>query len=101
MLTLYRALIDLRRQEPALGVGGYEPVDAAGPILAYLRRHRDRRLLIALNLGAEPATLQMPATGDRVLLSTHLDRDEPVKGHSLQLRADEGLIVALAPAERR
>ena len=44
MLCLYRALIDLRRKEPALGIGGYEPVDATGPVLAYLRQYRERRL---------------------------------------------------------
>jgi alpha-glucosidase len=97
MLSLYRALIDLRRKEPALGIGSYEPINAAGPILAYLRRHRERRLLIALNFEAGPATLQVPTDGGRVLLSTHLDRVGSVAAEGLHLRGDEGVIVELTP----
>jgi alpha-glucosidase len=94
MLSLYRALIALRRKEPALGIGAYEPVDAAGPVLAYLRRHRERRLLIALNLDAQATRLVVPV-GGRVLLSTHLDRAGPVAVDGLHLRGDEGVIVEL------
>jgi alpha-glucosidase len=98
MLSLYRALLELRRKEPALGIGRYEPLDAAGPILAYLRRHQDRRLLIALNFQAEPAILEVPAGGGRMLLSTHLDRGGAVDAPGLHLRGNEGLIVELASA---
>ncbi len=94
MLSLYRALIDLRRNEPALAIGDYEPVDAEGAVLAYLRRHDSRELLIALNLSSNPGRLPATATGGRILLSTHLDRQQPVAAHG-QLRADEGVIVEL------
>jgi alpha-glucosidase len=97
MLSLYRALIELRRKEPALGIGSYEPVNAAGPILAYLRSHQERRLLIALNFEAAPATLHVPTGGGRILLSSHLDRNGPVADEALHLRGDEGVIVDLAP----
>jgi alpha-glucosidase len=97
MLALYRALIELRQRVPALAVGGYEPVDAAGPILAYLRRHGERHLLIALNFGAEPATLHARTRGSRILLSTHLDRAGPLAAGGLGLRGDEGVIVELPP----
>jgi alpha-glucosidase len=98
MLSLYRALIALRRKEPPLDIGSYEPVNAAGPILAYLRCHQERRLLIALNFEAEPATLQVPSEGGRILLSTHLDRHGAAAAPGLHLRGDEGVIVELAPA---
>jgi alpha-glucosidase len=99
MLALYRALIDLRRNEPALAVGTYLPVEAEGSVLAYRRRHRRRDLLIALNLSAQPARLPAPASsGGRILLSTHLDRAGSATGRDLKLRADEGVIVAVAPA---
>ena len=98
MLSLYRALIDLRRREPALSLGNYQPVNAAGPVLAYLRQHHGHRLLVALNFGSEPAYSPMPAGGGRVLLSTHLDRKEPVATERVPLRADEGVVVALASA---
>ena len=49
------------------------PVDAEGDVLAYVREHGGSRFLVALNLGASPATLPFPATGE-VALSTRIDR---------------------------
>src|SRR5262249_24781931 len=42
MLTLYSRLIALRRGEPALEVGRFEPLAADGEVLAYIRRGRTR-----------------------------------------------------------
>ncbi|HOS81011.1 MAG TPA: Beta-galactosidase C-terminal domain, partial [Anaerolineae bacterium] len=54
------------------------------------------RYLIALNFAAEPRTLALAeAEAGRILLSTHLDREEPVTLGALQLRAHEGVIIAL------
>ncbi|MET0430291.1 MAG: alpha-amylase family glycosyl hydrolase, partial [Microvirga sp.] len=96
ILTLYRRLIALRRQHLALSVGRFIPLESAGDVLAYERRHESGRLLVALNLGHEPQSAGLPegATG-RILLSTHLDAgDGPVSGR-IDLRPDEGVIVAL------
>jgi alpha-glucosidase len=96
MLSLYRALISLRRAEPALSVGAYAPVRAEEDVLAYERR-ANRRFLVALNLGGRPQELRGVPTGT-VRLSTHLDRaGEPVEA-TLRLRPDEGIVVALADA---
>ncbi|MXQ10657.1 alpha-amylase family glycosyl hydrolase [Microvirga makkahensis] len=96
ILMLYRRLIELRRRHLALSVGRYMPVAAEGNVLAYERRHGTERFLVALNLGHEPHTLSLQdGTAGRVLLSTSPDRgDEPV-GARIDLRPDEGLIVAL------
>src|SRR3712207_6798351 len=45
VLSLYRALIRLRRAEAALSVGAYVPVGADENILSYERHHDGRRLL--------------------------------------------------------
>jgi alpha-glucosidase len=97
MLALHRRLIALRRAEPALAVGGYAPVAAAGELLAYLRTHEGRRLLVALNLGPEPRALDLAAlgAGGRVLLSTRLDRGDEAVAGALRLRGDEGVVVAV------
>ena len=93
MLSLYRALISLRRIEPALSVGAYAPVRAEKDVLAYERR-ADRRVLIALNLGGRPRALRGVPAGT-LRLSTYLDRaGEPVAA-TLRLRPDEGVVVAL------
>jgi alpha-glucosidase len=105
MLALYRRLIELRRAEPALAVGGYAPVPAAGDpsagasrdVLAYLRGYGERRLLVALNLGHGEQAIDIGGIGGgRVLLSTQLDRAGEPAGGVLALRPDEGLIVELA-----
>jgi alpha-glucosidase len=92
MLALHQRLIALRRREPALSLGTYTPVDAEGDVLAYVRAHRDSRLLVALNLGPLPATLEFGGAGEMVL-STDAGRGaEAVRGR-VELRGDEGVIV--------
>ncbi|HLM66623.1 MAG TPA: alpha-amylase family glycosyl hydrolase [Longimicrobium sp.] len=93
MLTLHRALLDLRRREPALHVGDWAPVDADGAVLAYTRSHGTTRFLVALNLGREPASLDFDGTGSAVL-STLSGAAERVQGR-IELRGDEGVIVRL------
>ena len=90
MLTLHRRLLALRRAEPALALGSYAPVEAAGNLLGYTREKDGRRYLVALNLGSRPQTL---GAAGRVVLSTFLDRDDEAVGETLYLRGDEGLIL--------
>ena len=95
MLSLHRALIDLRRREPALAVGDYAPIASDGPVLAYLREQGDRRYLIALNFSNETARLmppEAPGSGE-IVLSSHLDRAGETVADVLGLRPDEGVIV--------
>jgi alpha-glucosidase len=89
MLSLYRALLALRRAEPALSVGSYVPVEGAEDVLAYERRDTatGKRLLVALNLGGQEHELPDAASGRRILLSTRLD------GGAVRLRPDEGVVV--------
>jgi oligo-1,6-glucosidase/alpha-glucosidase len=88
MLTLTRALLSLRRAEPALAVGDYRQVVCEGPLLAYERRSGDTRLLVVLNLGSEAITLPDQALGGERLLST-------LPGGARELRGNEGLILLL------
>jgi alpha-glucosidase len=100
MLALYRRLLALRRERPALAVGAYAPVEADGDVLAYTRGDGPGRCLIALNLGGSPAALAVPAgfREGRVLLSTRLDEDGRRAGDRLELRGDEGVVIAAAEA---
>jgi alpha-glucosidase len=98
ILHLYRRLIELRRREPALSVGQFAAVPAAGDLLAYRRQHRDAsRFLIILNFAGEPATFQSPVLPPHstIVLSTSLDRDNENVRTAIELRANEGLIVQL------
>lgn len=91
VLSLYRALIRLRRAEPALSIGSYRPVSADETILAYERRHGGRCLLVALNMGGAAGRLRLRS--GRILLSTFLDRSGEQAHDALELRPNEGCIV--------
>ncbi|HQI87118.1 MAG TPA: alpha-amylase family glycosyl hydrolase [Anaerolineae bacterium] len=97
ILSLYRRLLGLRRTRPALHGGAYRAVDVAyDDVYVYHRAVFAERYLIALNFAAEPRTLAIPGeTAGRILLSTHLDREEAVSLDALSLRANEGVIIAL------
>ncbi len=96
ILSLYRRLIDLRRSEPALAVGSYRGVPAEGHILTYVREHEGARFFAALNFGHKAQTVTLEATlHGSIALSTHLDREGEVVAGSLELRADEGVLVRL------
>ncbi|HEU0300620.1 MAG TPA: DUF3459 domain-containing protein, partial [Longimicrobium sp.] len=99
MLALHRALLALRRREPALSLGGWAPVDADGDVLAYLRTHGASRFLVALNLGAEPAAVEFGGSGSVVLSTLPDAASEPVRG-AVALRGDEGVVVRLDRASR-
>jgi alpha-glucosidase len=94
MLALHRALVELRRREPALSHGAWAPVDADGSVLAYLRSHAGARFLIALNLSGEPASLKLAGSG-AVALGTHRDRAGDRVDGAIELRGDEGVVVRL------
>jgi alpha-glucosidase len=99
ILSLYKALIQLRRRSPHLVSGSYLPIAAQGDLLLYRRGSDRESIVVALNLGAEPVSLASDTLGfdGKILLSTQLDRQgEKVEG-TLDLRGNEGVIVG-APA---
>jgi alpha-glucosidase len=62
MYRLYRGLIDLRRERPALSLGSYGSVRADGNLLVFTREHGREQLLVALNLGTRrSARVCLPA----------------------------------------
>jgi alpha-glucosidase len=93
ILSLYVKLIELRKQAPELIFGNYNPVETSGDMLAYRRSYDGQTLLVALNLGAEPASMHLEA--GEILLSTQLDRKGENVSGALELRGNEGVIVRL------
>ena len=85
MLLLTRALLALRKSEPALAVGAMRLIDAPDGVLAYERTHGERRLTIMLNLTSRLVIL--PWKG-QAIFSTHGTDPEPGK-----LYPNEGLII--------
>ena len=100
ILSLYAALIALRRAHPAMSVGSYHDVRSGEGVFAYERRHGGERLLVALNFHGEQATIELPekTRAATVLLSTHADRTGEQVATCHRLRANEGVVLALGPA---
>src|SRR5258706_1013992 len=95
ILSLYKALIGLRKKLPQLVSGNYVPIAADGDLLLYRRQSEGKAITIALNLGAEPVSIASDTAdlGGEILLSTFLDRKgERIQG-AVDLRGDEGVII--------
>jgi alpha-glucosidase len=92
LLSLYRALLALRRAEPALAIGAYTPLEVAPPLLGYLRTHGDRRFGVLLNTSARELRAAVPAAlrSQTIVLSTHAGRAGGALGSDLF--ADEGVV---------
>ncbi|MFZ0888203.1 MAG: alpha-amylase family glycosyl hydrolase [Candidatus Binataceae bacterium] len=94
MLSLYRRLIRIRKQTPALTEGSYRSFSPApDDCLAFCRELADRRVLIAINFSSEPR--RIPSIEGRLLVSTIPEReDEAIRG-TLALAPNEAAMVAL------
>ena len=97
MLSLYRALITLRRNEPALSVGAWTGHPASGNVLAYERSDGQKRFLIVLNLGANAAQFEAadPDMKGEILVSTHPDRVATEIGPDVKLEPNEGFVARI------
>lgn len=94
LLNFVRRLIALRAREPALAEGLYAPFHADDRVIAFVREHAARRLLVAVNLAHAPCHLGREVAGT-VLLGTVPERaGEHIEG-TLALGGDEGLILEL------
>lgn len=96
MLTLTKKLIELRRRYPALSRGEFMSLYAPDGIFAFWRVLDGERIIVALNFTPFPKRWVLPieARGKSTIwLSTWLDRHAEQLGDSVELRANEGVIV--------
>lgn len=97
ILCLYRRLIQLRRSDSAFAAGEYVPMRSRNGVLLYKRTWAGRETLIALNTMPHPRRVEGQPVG-RLVLSTYLDQGDIESEHSILLRGDEGVIIALQSA---
>ncbi len=103
MLALYRALTTLRRAEPSLSVGEYAtvPLTGAEAIFAYQRHAAgEPRFLVLLNFGGGEHRLDLShvAPDATIVVATGMQRSGDVDLASLELYANEGLLLQLPDA---
>lgn len=96
ILSLYRRLIQLRKEHGVLQTGDYKAIETNEPsCFAYMRFDNETCLLILLNFSTElllPKVKIRQTSGD-IVLSTLMDKDEEVIIDKVQLRPSEGLII--------
>ena len=95
---LYRRLVALRREQPALRQGSYRPIAANGDLLLYTREFEGDRIFVVLNLGSKPTAVAVPtgSPAGQLLVSTFGDRDGELIRETTDIRANEGLVVKLS-----
>jgi len=95
ILSLYRALLALRRSEPALAVGRYDPLSLAPGVLSFQRSAAGRTLTVVLNLTPDSKSFELPSAlgAVRPLLSTDPDRELSTLPLRVTLLANEGWIL--------
>jgi alpha-glucosidase len=101
ILNLYKALISLRKNLSQLVSGDYVPIAAQGELLLYRRQSKDKAVVIALNLAADPVSIEADAIGldSEILISTFLDREGEKIQRVLDLRGNEGVIIGELDAQ--
>jgi alpha-glucosidase len=103
LLSLYRKLLALRRNEPAFQIGDYLPIPAEGNLLLYKRVLDRKSFLIALNFGDSTVRYsndRFQFKGTIVLDSTLQPEVKGTINGSLVLKPHQGLIIELEPIAR-
>ena len=100
ILTLYRRLLALRRESPALSIGDFAQLNVEDETLVYARRHGEESLMVALNFGGGQHRIELPdwARESRVLLST-VEDVAPVEAGSLLLGSNEAVVLGRVSAK--
>jgi alpha-glucosidase len=88
VLHLFRSLVRLRRERPALAVGAYRSLPAPEGVFSFERWHPQGPVHVHLNFGPAPREIEL--AGGRVLLST---AGSPSGAARLTLAAYQGVIV--------
>jgi alpha-glucosidase len=97
VLSLYRQLLALRRNTPAINSGRYQSLeDLPDNIYGYLRETNGQQFIVVLNFSHQVSLLNLGKWGNgSVRLSTELDRDGRMTLSGVELRPYEGLVIEL------
>lgn len=97
LLHWYKALLRLRKSEPALRLGSYERLPAEQAVLCYERQLGEDRILVALNFSSTARPLHLPPEASwKVLLATPAFSGENLSG--TLLLAGDGVLLLKATA---
>ena len=84
LLSFYRRMIHLRKENPALMAGDYRPLSGESePYLAFTRTSAEQKCLVVLNFSGEPQDVatELEASVGRVIFSNKSQRKEVALKH--------------------
>ena len=97
MLSLYRALLRLRRAEQTLSLGSFALIERTAYTLIYERRRGENGILVVLNMSDRPQAVRVKVARCELLLTTYMDATGDILDREITLRPDEGLILRQPP----
>ena len=94
----YRRMIRFRNEESALQIGDYQPVFATGAVLSFLRIHKNKKFLVALNLSDATESLQpdLKEWNGEVRLGTHIGMEGKSMEGKIELEPNQGLLLEVS-----
>jgi alpha-glucosidase len=97
LLSLYRRLIALRRESPALREGEHRSLFGLAPdVLAWRRSHGDEELLVLANMADDSRTVDSSRLGaEASVMASTGSRDGRVALGGLELAGLEGLLLRI------
>ncbi len=103
ILPLYRRLIELRRQNPALSIGGFVSKGVSNDVWCFERYDDDTRIMVILNFSGNlrPVPILAELRSARLMLSTSPDRPGGIIGTDLTLGPMEGVILDVIRAQQK
>ena len=93
MLSLYRALIRLRRDNDVLSIGDLRLLTATEHVLIYERQLGRQRVMVALNMTGQARSLKFRAPRRKCCFRPTSTIIAPSDAEEIHLRADEGLVL--------
>ncbi len=96
-LSLTRALLHFRQQQPVLQLGDYVSLYSPSSLFCYRRFNKTSDLLVALNFSDQYQEWTLPEefrNQSTIVLSTFMDRQGGKLGGKVELRGNEGLIIS-------
>jgi alpha-glucosidase len=97
MLSLYKKLMDLRKNEPSLSIGKFIPLSSDNQLITYLREAEGYpRFLVLLNLTHRPGyfTSNTPMSG-KIEIATAPELEGVVVTSPINIGGDEGILIRL------
>lgn len=98
ILNLYRKLMCLKNNSPAVSKGVYSPMESKSPnVFSFIRKSEEEKVCVILNFSSVTVEESCGFGSGDIICSTHMDIEgsKPVDLMSINLRPYEGVVIKL------